>query len=100
MPVVWTYGRERGFSLADVTRWMAAAPAATAGLAAKGAIEVGRDADLVAFAPDAEFVVTTGMLRQRHKLTPYLGQRLTGVVRRAWLRGRDIPSAAPAGELL
>jgi dihydroorotase-like cyclic amidohydrolase len=40
------------------------------------------------------------MLRQRHKLTPYLGQRLTGVVRRTWLRGRDIPSAAPAGELL
>jgi allantoinase len=100
LPVVWTYGRERGCSLADVARWMAAVPAKTAGLAAKGAIAVGRDADLVAFAPDAEFVVTAGMLRQRHKLTPYLGQRLTGVVRRTWLRGRDIPSAAPAGELL
>jgi allantoinase len=100
LPVVWTYGRERGCSLADVARWMAAVPAKTAGLAAKGEIAVGRDADLVAFAPDAEFVVTGGMLRQRHKLTPYLGQRLTGVVRRTWLRGRDIPSAAPAGELL
>ena len=100
LPVVWTYGRERGCSLADVARWMAAGPAKTAGLAAKGAIAVGRDADLVAFAPDAEFVVTAGMLRHRHKLTPYLGQRLTGVVRRTWLRGRDIPSAAPSGELL
>ncbi len=100
LPVVWTYGRERGCSLADVARWMAAVPAKTAGLAAKGAIAVGRDADLVAFAPDAEFVVTADMLRHRHKLTPYLGQRLTGVVRRTWLRGRDIPSVPPAGELL
>ena len=100
LPVVWTYGRERGCSLADVARWMAAVPAKTAGLAAKGAIAVGRDADLVAFAPDAEFVVTADMLRHRHKLTPYLGQRLTGVVRRTWLRGRDVPSAVPAGELL
>jgi allantoinase len=100
LPVVWTYGRERGCSLADVARWMAAAPATIAGLAAKGAIAVGRDADLVAFAPDAEFVVSADMLRNRHKLTPYLGQRLTGVVRRTWLRGRDVPSAAPVGELL
>ena len=100
LPVVWTYGRERGCSLADVARWMAAVPAKTAGLAAKGAIAVGRDADLVAFAPDAEFVVTADMLRHRHKLTPYLGQRLTGVVRRTWLRGRDVPSAVPAGEFL
>jgi allantoinase len=100
LPVVWTYGRKRGCSLADVARWMAAAPAKTAGLAAKGAIAVGSDADLVAFAPDAEFVVTADTLRHRHKLTPYLGQRLTGVVRRTWLRGRDVPAAAPAGVLL
>jgi allantoinase len=100
LPVVWTAGRERGACLADVARWMAAAPARIAGLAAKGRIAVGCDADLVAFAPDDEFVVTAGLLRHRHKLTPYLGQRLTGVVRRTWLRGQDIPSAKPAGELL
>jgi allantoinase len=100
LPVVWTFGRERGCSLADVARWMAAAPAQLAGLAAKGEIAIGRDADLVAFAPDAEFVVTAELLRHRHKLTPYLGQRLTGVVRRTWLRGQDTPSAAPGGDLL
>jgi allantoinase len=100
LPVVWTCGRERGCSMADVVRWMAAAPATIAGLTAKGAIAVGRDADLVAFAPDAEFVVSADMLEHRHKLTPYLGQRLTGVVRRTWLRGRDIPAAEAAGELL
>ncbi len=59
--------------LADVVRWMAAGPARLAGLAAKGAIAVGCDADLVAFAPDAEFVVTPDMLQHRHQLTPYAG---------------------------
>jgi allantoinase len=107
LPAVWTSGRERGCSLADVARWMAVAPAQLAGLAAKGAVAVGRDADLVAFAPDAEFVVTPDLLRHRHKLTPYLGRRLAGVVRRTWLRGVEVfgggadePAAGPIGELL
>jgi allantoinase len=101
LPVAWTLGRERGCSVADVVRWMSAVPAQIAGLAAKGGIAVGRDADLVAFAPDAAFAVDPGMLRHRHPLTPYAGQRLTGVVRRTWLRGRlvhDSGSGADCGE--
>jgi allantoinase len=90
LPVTWTFGRERGITVADLARWMAAAPANIACLPAKGAIAVGRDADLVAFAPDAEFTVERGMLRHRHKLTPYLGLRLAGLVRRTWLRGQEV----------
>jgi allantoinase len=106
LPVVWTSGRERGCQLADLARWMAARPAELTGLAGKGRIAVGCDADLVAFAPDAGFVVEPGMLEHRHKLTPYAGRRLTGVVRRTWLRGREIfgpdqaIAARPAGRLL
>jgi allantoinase len=106
LPVVWTEGRERGCQLADLARWMAAGPAELAGLATKGRIAVGYDADVVAFAPDAGFVVEPGMLAHRHKLTPYAGRQLTGVVRRTWLRGREIfgtdqPAVGrPAGRLL
>jgi allantoinase len=106
LPVVWTSARERGCQLPDLARWMAAGPAQLAGLASKGRIAVGCDADLVAFAPEAGFVVEPAMLEHRHKVTPYAGRRLTGVVRRTWLRGREIfgtdqaAAARPAGELL
>ena len=92
-------GAPRGHSLADVVRWMAAAPAALAGLPGKGAIAPGRDADLVAFDDTASFTVDPARLRHRHPVTPYAGRTLTGVVRRTWLRGRVV-GAAPAGRLL
>jgi allantoinase len=101
LPVIWTHARERGFGLADVARWMAANPASLAGLAAKGAISPGYDADLVAFAPDERFVVAPDQLLTRHKLTPYAGQELSGAVRRTWLRGVPVVNGRPPrGRLL
>jgi allantoinase len=97
LPAVWTEARRRGHRLADVVRWMSAAPAALAGIAGKGAIAVGNDADLVAFAPDEEW--TVGDLHHRHPVTPYSGRTLTGAVRWTWLRGRPA-DGSPIGSLL
>ena len=91
--------RRRGHGLDDVVRWMAAGPAALAGLPGKGAIAPRRDADLVAFDDEASFIVDPARLRHRHPVTPYAGQTLTGVVRRTWLRGR-VTGGTPAGRLL
>jgi allantoinase len=99
LPAVWTQARARGHGLADVARWMATGPAALAGLAGKGAIAAGRDADLVAFDDTASFTVDPARLRHRHPVTPYAGRVLTGVVSRCWLGGQEI-GAAPAGRLL
>lgn len=99
LPVVWSGARARGFALADVVRWTSAAPAELAGLTGKGAIAVGKDADLVAFAPDERWRV--GELHHRNPVTPYAGRELTGVVRRTWLRGQLlVDGAAPLGRLL
>jgi allantoinase len=100
LPVVWTQARERGFSLVDVARWMAEQPARLAGLARKGRIAAGFDADFCVFAPDGGFFVDPDLLHHRHTLTPYTGQRLTGQVRAAILRGEFIDLDLPRGRLL
>ncbi|GGQ54360.1 allantoinase AllB [Couchioplanes azureus] len=100
LPVVWTAARARGHSLADVVAWMAHRPADLVGLEGKGRIAVGADADLVAFDPDATFVVDPARLHHRNPVTPYAGKTLTGVVRTTWLRGRAVTGDAPQGRFL
>ena len=106
LSVVWAGARERGHGVADVARWMCRAPARLAGLAhRKGAIAEGHDADLVVWDADAELTVAPRTLHHRHKLTPYAGVTLPGVVRQTWLRGAlvyfhgSLPDV-PTGSLL
>ncbi|TCC23329.1 allantoinase AllB [Kribbella sindirgiensis] len=101
LPAVWTEARRRGFTLADVVRWMAAAPAAQTGLTTKGGIEVGYDADFCVLAPDETFTVDAHQLEHKNAITPYDGRTLTGVVRSTWLRGASIDiDVDPRGRLL
>lgn len=94
LSAVWTEARGRGFTLADVVRWMAAAPAKLAGLAErKGRIAVGADADLVVFDPDAAWTVDQAKLRQRHPLTPYHGRRIIGRVLSCSVAGTFVQEA-------
>ncbi|HEX5714767.1 MAG TPA: allantoinase AllB [Thermoanaerobaculia bacterium] len=108
LPAVWTGARERGFSLQDLALWMSRNPARLAGLANKGAIQPGFDADLVIWEPEESFRVEPEALQHRHKLTPYAGRTLNGIVRRTLLRGETVyhdgdfpgPPADTAGRLL
>jgi allantoinase len=100
LPVMWTAARERGHTLAEVADWMARRPADLVGLYDKGRITVGADADLVAFDPEATFVVDPEKLHHKNPVTPYAGRTLTGVVRTTWLRGRPVTGAVPRGRFL
>jgi allantoinase len=88
LPVMWTEANTRGLTLADIARWMAQGPARLAGCDShKGCIAKNYHADFVVFEPEAEFTVTEEHLPYRHRISPYLGEHLRGVVKATYLRG-------------
>jgi allantoinase len=91
LPVMWTEASRRGFTLVDLSRWMTEGPARLAGCdSRKGRIAAGYDADFVVFECDREFIVSEDCLHYRHKVSPYLGKRLRGVVKTTYLRGKAV----------
>jgi len=104
--VMWTEAKQRGFTINQLTEWLSAAPARQVGLAQrKGSISVGGDADIVIWNPDREFQVTPSLIHHRHKLTPYAGEILHGVVEKTFLRGQMVYDGAefgsnPRGEII
>ncbi len=86
LPIIWTSGRVDWESIA---RLMCSGPASIAGMA-KGKIESGYDADFVVWSPEESFRVTPEIVQHRHKVTPYAGEELRGVVKATYLRGRKV----------
>ncbi len=106
LSIVWSEARQRGHTLIDIAKWMSASPAKLAGLTGtKGAIAVGNHADLIAFDDAATFTVTPERVHHRHKVTPYTGETLHGVVQATYLRGTKVAEggktiATERGQLL
>ncbi len=91
LPAVWTEARRRGFSITTMADWLCSAPARLVGLEGrKGALTVGADADVVIWNTEEKFQVEPGMIHHRHKLTPYAGRILQGVVQSTFLRGKTV----------
>jgi allantoinase len=91
LPIVWTDAHSRGCTLSHLARWMSSAPARLAGLSQfVGSIQAGKHANFIALETDADFTVTPDVLHYRHKVSPYMGETLRGVVRATWLRGERI----------
>lgn len=91
LPVMYTEASARGFTLTDVARWMAEGPAKLASChKRKGRIASGYDADFVVFDTEDEFEVSQERLYYRHLVSPYLGEKLRGVVRATYVRGRHV----------
>jgi dihydropyrimidinase len=91
LPVVWGRGvatgrltPERAVDLLSTT------PARLFGLPTKGAIEVGRDADLVLLDPDERWTIRATEQHHSSDFTLFEGMEVQGRVRRVIVRGEDV----------
>ncbi|HJP88872.1 MAG TPA: dihydropyrimidinase [Candidatus Limnocylindrales bacterium] len=91
MSIAYGLGVARGrLSIERMVDLLSTTPARLFGLEKKGAIEVGRDADLVLFDPGARRVLRAAELHHTSDYTPYEGLELPGAVRSVFVRGRPV----------
>ena len=91
LTVVYDEGVAGGrISVERMVDLLATTPARLFGLTGKGAIEVGRDADLVLFDPKAARTVRQAEMHHTGDFTPYEGREVKGAVRSVFLRGRPV----------
>ena len=69
---------------------LATTPARLFGFERKGAIETGRDADIVLFDPAARRTIRAEDLHHTSDYTPYEGLAVAGAVRSVFVRGRAV----------
>jgi dihydropyrimidinase len=60
------------------------------GLADKGAVSVGKDADVVVFDPKRSFTITQKKLHQNVDYTPWEGLSVTGMPQVVYSRGKRV----------
>ena len=91
LSLVYSEGVARGrITVERMVDLLSTTPARLFGIARKGAIEVGRDADLVLFDPNAQRTIRAEDLHHTSDFTPYEGMELTGAVRDVLVRGRPV----------
>jgi allantoinase len=91
LPILWTAAKKRNCSITSVVKWLCENPAKLAGLEnTKGKIAAGFDADLIVLDEEKTFTITTAMIQHKHKITPYLGETLYGVVAQTYLNGEKV----------
>ncbi len=97
LAVLWSEGVGRGrLSPERVVEVLSATPARLFGLAAKGRIEVGADADLVLLDPAARRTISQGALHHTSDYTPFEGLTVSGTPVRVFLRGHELGTTESA----
>jgi allantoinase len=91
LPVVFTAAQKHGLGVADVAALMSEHVAKFIGFQnSKGQLKKGYDADIVVWNPTEKFTVQSTDIHYRHKISPYVGQTLNGVVKQTYIAGKKV----------
>jgi allantoinase len=91
LPVLWTAARKRGLSVLDISKWLSENPSKLIGAEnRKGKILAGYNADLIVWDEEKTFTVSKSLIQHKHKITPYIGEQLYGVVEQTYVGGVKI----------
>lgn len=91
LPVIWTAAQKHGISLERLAELLSQNVAKFLKMSQqKGEIAAGFDADIVVWSPEKTFVVEEKNIQHRHKITPYKGLTLHGVVQQTYVGGAKV----------
>jgi dihydropyrimidinase len=91
LAIVYNGGVARGrISVERMVDLLATTPARLFGFDRKGAIEIGRDADIVLFDPSAKRTIRASELHHTSDYTPYEDLEVSGQVRSVFVRGSAV----------
>jgi dihydroorotase-like cyclic amidohydrolase len=87
VPLLLTAISEGRMTFEDLIKLCVTNPIHIFGLQSKGALEVGKDADIVLVNLDQEYILTDEQMLSKCGWTPFAGTRVKGKIQRVFLRG-------------
>ena len=91
LPALWTAAKQHNCDLTDIIKWLCEKPALLTGKEkTNGKIEKGFDADLIVWDPEKSFYVTEEIIQHKHKITPYINEKLYGEIEQTYLKGEKV----------
>ncbi len=87
LPLLLTAASEGKVTLNEIVKRCVVHPARIFGLKTKGALEIGKDADIVLVNPDVEYELTDEQMLSKCGWTPFAGRKVTGRIEQVFLRG-------------
>lgn len=87
LPLLLTAAGQGRITLEEIVKRCVANPARIFGMKTKGALEVGKDADIVLINPQQEYEITNEQMLSKCGWTPFAGTKVIGGIERVFVRG-------------